>query len=872
MCNCCGGDSYHPKNKVVPDEVGQAQYGRTNGLSCPLHPLQLIGWFFITLFGITHFGILVHYLPSEWVPFGIIFPACGYVIHLFYHFFALILDPADPAVRRKGSFLRKIFDRSKHTHVIENSFCYICQTQVSSRSKHCSACNKCVSDFDHHCKWLNNCVGGRNYKLFLGCCISAILTALLMFVIDFYLMIAYYTDQENVLKRAVLNTWQLFVPVCKEAYIIFVIVNGLLLLIAMLLIGHLLLFHCYLLCKNLSTYDYIMQSRTATSASKASLPSDVETGDEPAPPVLRPLSSQSHTYQEVDDVRKEKSSYEMTHIEEDKTYVKIIDKTKQPSTEQPLPVVEEIVTNQNVTVVETAIDVADNHQQPQQEEERPPSSTSSAHKKKKRKKERSSSKIGLIRTDDDEDNDSLSSARSHNSLRSAEEERYIQMQNERVMQNFQVMGASTPNSGRESKSHPVPLSEESAYENMKETTRIESVASRPRSPSPKQSQRISFANQQNDYVMRVADKRASNSSLSTLALQDHDEVGQLIAVSPKIPLSPHREESFESKTSSKRSSAPSATKLIEVSSKSSGIEADADIIDEEDETKDRPDSPAISLSAARPLSGRPESAKGSDISRISLSKGGRLQSPRVSVVSEITNITLASEKFGTETELTGAVPVDEQRPQDLVLKDAFSESATLVFEDEFANDNDQNIDFLQQSILATEERQRASKSPPRDIPAEEKKAQDSGMLSDADSQKLGKYVDAFKRRRASDQYSFGSDSAESENGVPLATLNEDSDSYELLDTLKRVKKLSDAFPNAIDQEKLKKRSLPTPNFKKQESMSELSVVEYNRKKKLKKKRPGSSTSGGKHLPPIRGRRPLAGVEEEMHASDTDDMI
>ena len=140
---------------------------------------------------------------------------------------------------------------------------------------------------------------------------------------------------------------------------------------------------------------------------------------------------------------------------------------------------------------------------------------------------------------------------------------------------------------------------------------------------------------------------------------------------------------------------------------------------------------------------------------------------------------------------------------------------------------------------------------------------EGGFLSDAESAKLASYVDAFKRKRHSSQYSYGSDSGES--GAPvIAVLNEEADTYALTDSLQRVKKLSDAFPNAVDQDRLKKRSLPHPRFRVTDSLAEISVVEYNRKKKLKKKRPCSNGAGNKQkdLPPIRGRKPLAEVEEE----------
>ena len=56
---------------------------------------------------------------------------------------------------------RLVFDGSAYEFE-----CDICETAVSSTSKHCGSCNRCVEGFDHHCRWLNNCVGKKNYLLF----------------------------------------------------------------------------------------------------------------------------------------------------------------------------------------------------------------------------------------------------------------------------------------------------------------------------------------------------------------------------------------------------------------------------------------------------------------------------------------------------------------------------------------------------------------------------------------------------------------------------------------------------------------------------------------------------------------------------------
>lgn len=153
---------------------------RKNGWSSPFHPLQLVAWFFLIFFSVSYFIIMIPNLPTsetKWIAGSI--NGFIFTFHIIIYMTSTSINPADNAVIEKysndtnyklknGSNNKIIkpakFDRSKHQHVIENQFCYICEVSVSSKAKHCSACNKCVSHFDHHCKWLNNCVGGKNYK------------------------------------------------------------------------------------------------------------------------------------------------------------------------------------------------------------------------------------------------------------------------------------------------------------------------------------------------------------------------------------------------------------------------------------------------------------------------------------------------------------------------------------------------------------------------------------------------------------------------------------------------------------------------------------------------------------------------------------
>ena len=70
---CCDDEMSYNVNKVSPDGYVQTkQHGRKNGWTWPWHPLQIVGWFFLILFAVTHFSIIVFYLPLEWKAEGII--------------------------------------------------------------------------------------------------------------------------------------------------------------------------------------------------------------------------------------------------------------------------------------------------------------------------------------------------------------------------------------------------------------------------------------------------------------------------------------------------------------------------------------------------------------------------------------------------------------------------------------------------------------------------------------------------------------------------------------------------------------------------------------------------------------------------------
>ncbi|XP_022237642.1 probable palmitoyltransferase ZDHHC11 [Limulus polyphemus] len=107
-------------------------WSRKNGWSLPLHPLQVLAWFFLLLFAVLYFGVLVSSIPCGlWQIMAYVVLSVVYVIHIVIHVIGVSLDPADPNVLAKNvSGPCLAFDRSTHTHVIENQLCYICGVKV----------------------------------------------------------------------------------------------------------------------------------------------------------------------------------------------------------------------------------------------------------------------------------------------------------------------------------------------------------------------------------------------------------------------------------------------------------------------------------------------------------------------------------------------------------------------------------------------------------------------------------------------------------------------------------------------------------------------------------------------------------------------
>ncbi|XP_043575275.1 palmitoyltransferase ZDHHC11 isoform X1 [Chiloscyllium plagiosum] len=256
------------------DLVTPPTRSRVNGWTLPLHSFQLIAFVLYFYLAVVAFGIYIPMLPYAWKYAGYAIIGTLFVYHFIVHLVAVSIDPADSSVRTRKNYNTPMptLDRAKHPHVIQNQHCYLCEVDVGVKAKHCSTCNKCISDFDHHCKWLNNCVGGRNYWFFFHTVVSAVLGILMIVLVTLYVFIQQFVNPEELRTAPQFenvrgnNTWLVFLPIApvettQTGISVIAGITIILGLASLMLLGHLLGFHIYLLFNKLSTYEYVVRER-----------------------------------------------------------------------------------------------------------------------------------------------------------------------------------------------------------------------------------------------------------------------------------------------------------------------------------------------------------------------------------------------------------------------------------------------------------------------------------------------------------------------------------------------------------------------------------------------------------------------------------
>uniref|UniRef100_A0A4X2M494 Palmitoyltransferase n=1 Tax=Vombatus ursinus TaxID=29139 RepID=A0A4X2M494_VOMUR len=221
-----------------PELCGQRS--RRNGWSWPPHPFQIVAWLLYLFFALIGFGILVPLLPHPWVPAGYACMGIVFICHLVVHLTAVSIDPADANVRDKSyAGPLPIFNRSQHAHVIEDLHCNLCDVDV----------------------------------LFLNSVVSALLGVLLLVLIAFYIFVEFFinpmrlrTNKHFEVLKNHTDVWFVFLPAAPvetQAPAILALAALLILLglLSVVLLGHLLCFHIYLIWHKLTTYEYIVQQR-----------------------------------------------------------------------------------------------------------------------------------------------------------------------------------------------------------------------------------------------------------------------------------------------------------------------------------------------------------------------------------------------------------------------------------------------------------------------------------------------------------------------------------------------------------------------------------------------------------------------------------
>ncbi|KAK1322443.1 putative S-acyltransferase [Acorus calamus] len=119
--------------------------------------------------------------------------------------------------------------------------CAYCQTLRPPRAHHCADCDKCILKFDHHCIWLGTCIGQGNHCRFWWYIFEET-------VLCIWTAILYICFFKAIAER---EWWQNGIA----------IILSMILLLCLIFLLSILIFHCYLILTNQTSYELIRRHR-----------------------------------------------------------------------------------------------------------------------------------------------------------------------------------------------------------------------------------------------------------------------------------------------------------------------------------------------------------------------------------------------------------------------------------------------------------------------------------------------------------------------------------------------------------------------------------------------------------------------------------
>lgn len=307
---------------------------RRHGCHPPFEPLQLLSWALLLLLGAAFYALILPLCPASAKAATAAAYGAAMALTFGLALATTCIDPADPKVKaqlkaNKGSEARAAAaaasiesegqeddDEAQHARGMDGIgqrrgvlmsmdaapgvYCFLCRVDVAESSAHCRHCRKCCDRWDHHCAWLNTCIGRPNYAPFLGTVTAALAllglqtAAAALLLARFGLRRGAFVEQGTVAVKCVGCIARIHCYTANRVHSLPPKPNqpataalpllppnacaGLLALLLaattplLLLVAHLLLFHCMLLSQGLTAYEFVLretQRRTAKAEAAA---------------------------------------------------------------------------------------------------------------------------------------------------------------------------------------------------------------------------------------------------------------------------------------------------------------------------------------------------------------------------------------------------------------------------------------------------------------------------------------------------------------------------------------------------------------------------------------------------------------------------